>query len=111
MRSYFRKHPQELSSSKFDVFDCIINITPNYDWVKQSLTYTDMKHALSRGNYGSYIQVNDGRNKCNESSESILLTWREVLLGKSTSFSIFLPSLNNSTGNILSDELINSHLF
>jgi hypothetical protein len=48
----------QLLSSKFDVFDCVVNTTPNYDWVKQSLTYTDIKHALTIGNYGSYIQVN-----------------------------------------------------
>ena len=52
-------HQVQLSSSKFNVFDCVINTAPNYDWVQQSITYTDMKHTLTRGNHGSYIQITD----------------------------------------------------
>ena len=40
-------HQLQLSSSKFDVFDCVINTAPNYNWVNQSLTYKDIKHALT----------------------------------------------------------------
>ena len=46
-------HQVQLSSSKFNVFDCVINTSPNHEWVQQSITYSDMKHALTRGNYGS----------------------------------------------------------
>ena len=81
-------HQVQLSSSKFNVFDCIIDTAPNYEWVNQSLTYTDIKHALTRGNYGSYIQVTDDRSKTNR-GESVLLTWREVLLGKSTGVQVW----------------------
>ena len=62
---------------------CIIDTAPNYKWIKQSLTYTDIKHALTHGNYGSCIQVNDDTHQ-SKRGELILLTWREVLLGKST---------------------------
>jgi hypothetical protein len=82
------KHQVELSSIKYDIFDCTVHASPNYDWVNQSLTYTDIKHALTRGNYGSYIQVNDDHSN-SEGSESILLTWREVLLGKSTGVQVW----------------------
>lgn len=75
-------HQLQLSNLKYNVFDCIIDTAPNHDWIKQSLTYTDMKHALTRGNFGSYIIVNDDKVE-NERGESILLTWREVMLGKS----------------------------
>jgi hypothetical protein len=81
-------HQVQLSSSKFNVFDCIIDATPNYEWVKQSLTYTDIKYALTRGNYGSYIQVTNN-NTQSHTGESVLLTWREVLLGRSTGVQVW----------------------
>ena len=81
-------HQLQLSSSKFDVFDCVVNTAPNYEWVNQSLTYKDIKHAFTRGNYGSYIQIDDGKDPFIK-SDSILLTWREVLLGKSTGVQVW----------------------
>ena len=81
-------HQGQLSTFKYNVFDCTIDTAPNYEWIKQSLTYTDIKHALTRGNYGSYIIVNDNTDP-SKRGESILLTWREVLLGKSTGVQVW----------------------